>query len=260
MNPFVKKRLYFYFRNLVIGGGILACFAVLFNGILMPWYVTQKEIVRVPDVMGLTGEEAAAKLTSIGLEPVTAIASYDPKQKPNTVVSQNPESRVEVKTGRRIYLMVTASEPKKVTVPELVTKSEREATILLEKARLKKGGVIYSQSSEYPENVVISQSVSPGREVREGSFVTLVISSGATRDFVTVPELTSQSFNDAQNLLLKSGLVLGTVTYQSTDELLPNTVIDQFPKAGERTGSGKAVNIWVSKKPVPGEMKGTVRD
>jgi len=251
MNTFLKRRIKTYLIYFFICIGILSGLAVLFNGAVMPYYVNQKDVVAVPGVMGLSREEAEQNLTSLDLEPIVAISNYDPKQKPNTVISQNPEGSVSVKVGRRVYLTVTASEAAKVAVPELTSKSEREATILLEKAKLKKGGVIYSQSENIPENVVMSQSVSAGREVREGSFITLVISKGSVRDFVQVPDLTSQSLNEGQNLLLKANLTLGSINFQYTDEMLPNTIVDQFPKSGGQISSGKPVDVWVTKKGKP---------
>lgn len=255
MNTFLKRRIKTYLIYFFISVGSVAILAVLFNAVIMPFYVNQKEIVSVPGVIGLTREEAEQNLTSLDLTPVISISNYDPKQKPNTVISQNPEGSVSVKVGRRVYLTVTASEPAKVAVPELTSKSEREATILLEKAKLKKGGVIYSQSDNIPENVVMSQSIAAGREVKEGSFITLVISKGSVRDFVQVPDLTSQSLNEGQNLLLKANLTLGTINFQYTDDMLPNTIVDQFPKAGEQISSGKPVDVWVTKKGKPDQKK-----
>ncbi|MBN8704641.1 MAG: PASTA domain-containing protein [Bacteroidetes bacterium] len=255
MNSFVKQRLLTYLKYAVITGGIIACFAVLFNGILMPFYVNQKDIVAVPVVLGLTREVAEQNLLSLDLQPIISISNYDPKQKPNTVISQNPEGSLSVKVGRRVYLTITASEPAKVAVPELTSKSEREATILIEKAKLKKGGVIYSQSDNIPENVVISQSVSAGKEIKEGSYITLVISRGSARDFVQVPDLTNQSLNEGQNLLLKANLTLGIISFQYTDDMLPNTIVDQYPKSGGQISSGKPVDVWVTKKGKPEPKK-----
>lgn len=218
----------------------------------MPNYVSQRETVKVPLIQTKQKEEAIKILTDIGLDPIVTVLPFDPKLKPNTVIAQNPIAETEVKLGRRVYISVISAEAANTTVPDLLGKSEREAIILIERFRLKKGSVIYQENQEYPENVVMGQSVPSDARVKEGTMITLIVSRGAVKDLVTIPDLVNRSITEAQKLLLKEGLSTGKIHYQFSEDILPNTVIDQFPKAEERVPQGKAIDLWVVKHGKPG--------
>ncbi|NUQ81150.1 MAG: PASTA domain-containing protein [Bacteroidetes bacterium] len=246
MEKFIKVRLLSWGR--VLGWLVLIAGSLLLAGnyVIMPLYVNSRDIVKVPDVMGKSIDSVRSDFEVLGLVPVVSVGPFDPKANPNTVYFQNPLAGTEVKYGRNIYLTVTAAEPKKVQVPAMRDKSEREAIILLEKNRLRKGGIIYQISDQVPENIVIGQSVPAGREVNEGTLITLTVSRGSVKAFIDMPDLTTLSLTEAQKILVKNGLTLGTVINQFNEELLPGTVIDQFPKKGEKAAVGRSVDLWIT--------------
>lgn len=245
---FVLKRIERYSLISITIFIVVSFFAIIMNFVVMPIYVSQKDMLTVPDLVNKQKDEALVLLQSLQLESVVNIAPFDPKQPPHTIIAQNPFPSTEVKVGRRVYLTVTASEPNKVSVPDLIGKSEREATIMLQRYKLRKGGIAYQESDEFPENVVMNQTIKPEIIVNEGSLVTLIVSRGKPKDMVLTPNLVNLSMNDAQKALLRLGLSSGIVHLVYTDAILPNTITDQFPKAGEKVPMGRPVDLWVTRK------------
>lgn len=255
MNPFLKFRLSFYLKTASITLGIILLITIIGNWIVMPLYVSQRDILKVPDFSSQKREDAVKQITDLGLQPIITVAPFDPKIEPGVVVAQNPLVGTEVKVGRRIYLSVTGTEALKTTVPDLVGKSEREAVIMLDRFRLRKGSIIYEESTEFPESVVMSQTISPETRVKEGTMITLVVSRGGAKDLVVIPNLINLSLNEAQKMILKQGLSTGKINEQFSEDILPNTVVDQFPKAEERVPQGKQIDLWVIKRGKPGTEK-----
>ena len=241
-------------RKALFTAGWLVGLFVLFNYILLPAYVNQGQTLSVPKVVGLPLDQARAVLDSQGFEPVQAETRMDPRSPVGTVVLQNPQPDAVVKHGRRIYLTISGGEVV-VEVPSLRGRSARDARFILERTGLTLGGLAYEASDAYPENTIMNQSLQPGTKVSKGTSVRVTVSRGKAQSEVNVPNLVGKSLNEAKQLLAKTGLQLGNITYQVGYDLLPNTVVDQFPRAGEQVADGQAVDLFVVKTGRPGETR-----
>ncbi|MCL5021370.1 MAG: PASTA domain-containing protein [Bacteroidetes bacterium] len=226
---------------------LIALFSVM-NWIVMPWYVRDGGTVRVPDVVGMHASEAKVALDTSGVQ--FEMGSTESSREPiNTVLSQNPEGHSIVKRGRRVYVVLSAGV-EKASVPDLRGHSEREAQFMLERAGLVVGTITYDSSSNFPANVVMSQTVPPNASIPNGSAVSLVVSSGAVlAGEVSVPDLVGHPLPEAQRLLFTSGLALGKVVFQPNSRLVPNTVLEQYPRSHAIVAKGTSINLYVSALP-----------
>jgi serine/threonine-protein kinase len=186
-------------------------------------------------------------LSDAGLEGKKADTRTDKQYPEGTVVVQNPPADAEVKFGRGIYLTVSGGEPL-VVVPGLRGLTLRAATFSLEKSGLALGTVKYELSEEYPQGNVIDQDIPEKTKAPNGRIINLVVSQGKSGDQVPVPDLTKRTFSDAEKIVILGGLRVGNITYQVNGELLPNTVIDQFPKPGQMVPTGQAIDLVVAQK------------
>jgi len=114
------------------------------------------------------------------------------------------------------------------------------------------GGVAYANSETFPENTVIDQSVPADTKVSRGSSVVITVSKGRVTEETTVPQLTGKPLAEAQKILAAAGLKIGNITYQPSFDLLPNTIVGQFPRVGEPIPLGQGVDLFVVRvgKPV----------
>lgn len=95
--------------------------------------------------------------------------------------------------------------------------------------------------------IVLDQTPTQGRKVKEHSAVKLVISKGPPP--VSVPDLTNVSESTAKAKLAAAGLALGDVKTQYSEQVSEGTVLDWNPKG--QAPKGAAVALAVSAGPKP---------
>ena len=137
-----------------------------------------------------------------------------------------------------------------IAMPNLINMSLEDANKTINKLDLKLT-INERHDVDVERNHVISQSPSQGTELKKGDLVTIVISLGPEE--LSVPNLMGYTLNDAQKILEKDGLKLGSISYDYSEVYKEGTVINQNPVVG--VGSikkGDSVNVVVSKgqKPV----------
>lgn len=235
--PFIKKSL--------ITIGAIIVFLLIFDNIIMPWYVSSSEEV-VPKVVGLSGSEAIEKLEDAGFEPVISDTSYGTNQPAGKIFLQKPEAGKIVKKGRTVYLFVSGGE-QLVTVPQLKGKNIVDAKLALERVGLKLGQVEFV-ASNYPKDMIFDQQYVEGTKLKKGETIKIFVSSGQTEGTIEVPDLIGKSLSEAQKILSENSLSVGKITYQISNTLLPNTVLDQYPVPGNKLNPGEKVDLFITKQ------------
>lgn len=250
----IRRRLYTILksRKFLIPVSVFIGIFVLVNYVVLPWYVNHGETKPVPNVIGMELAAGKAALESQGLVPIEADKRPDPKIPAGSIVGQNPEADAVVKNGRHVYLTISGGEIQ-VVVPALRGRSEREAKFTLERAGLKLGAVDYAPSDAYPENTIIEQSIQPGLKVSKTTSVRIVVSRGKELQQIAVPDFTGKTLSEVERLINQQALKVGNITYQASFDLVPNTVVDQFPRGGESVQAGQAIDLFVVKSGKPKE-------
>lgn len=236
-NPIVKK--------ILIWLGILITIILLFDFIFLPLYVSGSE-VNVPNVVGMTSEEAMQVLEDADFNPQIADTSFGVSLPPGRIFLQKPESNKIVKEGRTIYLFVSGGD-QVLSVPVLKGKSIRDARLSLERIGLKLGK-IDEVPSTHPKDMVFDQQFAEGTKLRKGQSVGITVSIGKGFGDIIVPDLIGKSLTEAKNILSDSTLSVGKVNYQISSTLLPNTVLDQYPAPGNKLNTGNAVDLFITKE------------
>ncbi len=233
---------------------LLTVLFVICNNVLFPWYVNQGAILTVPTVVGMSFDDARRYLDSLGFESKKGDVRMDREHAAGVVIAQNPQDGSRVKKGRRIYLTVSGGELQ-VVVPNVRGRTLRDATFALEKEGLKLGGVEYANSDEFPANTVIEQKIASGTKVKRDVYVSVVVSQGSSLQKIPVPDVTGKTLAEATSALVLAGLRVGNITHVPSADLLPNTIVDQYPRVGEMVAAGQAIDLFVvqgSRSDVPG--------
>ncbi|WP_210573391.1 Stk1 family PASTA domain-containing Ser/Thr kinase [Streptomyces sp. GESEQ-4] len=107
---------------------------------------------------------------------------------------------------------------------------------------------------ETPKGSICSQSPQPPTEVKKGSTVEVVVSTGAPK--VAVPSVIGDPLEDAKATLEddKYGFTVKTETKESPED--PGTVLEQDPTSGQEVEKGTTVTLTIAKA----EAKSTVPD
>ncbi len=193
-----------------------------------------------------TFEKAKKTLESRGFIVIKKDEKYDPNHPPGIVISQNPFPFSMVKKGRRVYLIISAGE-RLTVVPDLTKSSEREASLKILASHLELGEKYYEYSSFFPEGVVFKQSIASGVKVNKGSKIDITISLGPEPNEIIVPDVKGYILEKAVEIIKKSGLTVGKISYSVENELLPNTVLGQSIASGTVVNSNDTINLIISK-------------
>lgn len=138
------------------------------------------EEVTVPTVVGkgYSDDQATKILEEQGFK-VTHSFEFDDEIEKDKIISQEPEGGSKAAKGSEVKIVVSnGSEVKKVEVPYVTGISESAASSSLKASKLSVGEVTHEHSDSVEKGLVISQSVSSGNEVSEGTTVDLVVSDG----------------------------------------------------------------------------------
>tara|TARA_B100001029_G_scaffold32125_1_gene24113 strand:+ start:17970 stop:18689 length:720 start_codon:yes stop_codon:yes gene_type:complete len=239
MKNLIKNLLIFVLTGLLV--------LMAFNFVLMPLYINARNIVVIPDLEGLTIEEANQLSKSEGIELVVADTIFTNDLNPNIVLEQFPSSGKEVKLGRSIKVKITQFN-QKIVVPSLLGKTLRAVEIELDQEGIELDSIYYSFSSKYPKGIVSWQSPTENDSIRKGFGVRIEVSNGlAPNDLVDVPDFQGIFLNEALKIIQEKGFFEGKIQYVENKKFLPNTVLNQSPKEGTKVSQGSRINLVIVK-------------
>lgn len=200
------------------------------------------EDVVVPEVLGMTVEQARAVLEEHGLG-LSIVREVNSDQPVNTIVRQLQDPGRTVKMGRQIEVHVSIGR-EIVEVPDLTMHSEREAMLRLVQWGLEVGEVTTEYRLDVPPNLVVAQDPAPHARVLRGTAVDLVFSTGAEPlPLVQVPDFRGQPLELAVQQVEELGLVVGETFGEEDPNFQPGQVTDQFPEPGAEVEVGSVVNF-----------------
>jgi beta-lactam-binding protein with PASTA domain len=129
------------------------------------------------------------------------------------------------------------------TVPDLSNLNRQQAETLLARTGLRLSITSERFDPAIPRGFVIAQDPDPGRFVKPGRRVSVVLSLG--EEFANIPELFGESLRGARLLLDRAGLRMGTLGRANTSEVGPGLVVASEPASGAVVARGATVNLLV---------------
>ncbi|WP_314557250.1 Stk1 family PASTA domain-containing Ser/Thr kinase [uncultured Parvimonas sp.] len=199
--------------------------------------------VKVPAVTGLDKDEAIKLLKEKKLIAEVTEVDDDTVDE-GFVIKQNPSENIDVKEGTIIKLTVSKVKGK-TTVPNLSNIEESKVKAILEKSNLKLGEIKYTNDEKVDKNKVISQYPEFGEEVKKGTKIDIVVSTGKADKKVEVPDLMGKTEAEAIKILYDSGLAVGK-TEKKADNQKAGTVIWQSYGKGVKVDAETKIDIVVS--------------
>lgn len=238
----LKKKKHRKFTILAIIGGLILALAVGWGTISLLHFFSVQEVV-VPDLTNYTEEEARAKLTELGLkmEVIDRVSNKDVPA--GQIINQDPKGNEKNKVINPVRVTISQG-PSKVQVPSLFGESYDKVDLLLEQYGLNEGKVD-QKYSDYPNGVVISQSIDAGTSVDEGTVIDYVISIGPEK--FLMPNYIGTNIDQVKSDLLTKDLIQGNISYQSSSTIEKDKVIDQNITPGTEVSRKSVVDFVVSK-------------
>lgn len=240
----IKRKFYLHFGISIIITLILFFFIFKF----LKTYTNHEEIYTVPDFYGKTIEEIKEDKSNEIFEFIVIDSLYDPRNKKESIVIQNPPAGSKVKRHRKIYVTTVAKMPEKVEMPNLIDLSLRQAINLLHAKGLMVNNLEYV--TDFAENAVLEQIfeneiIEPGAIIEKGSVIDLILGLGDNKK-VPVPFLIGLKYNEALYAIYRASFNIGSVYFLDGNSMQHNRVYKQGPAWNEHASlfRGQHVSVW----------------
>lgn len=231
-------------KGLSIFIGLLLLFVLSLGGTMLVLNLTNPPEVAMPNVVGLSKEEAQKEIENVKLKFEIEKEEYNKDVPEGFIISQDPtymEKFNKVKQGSTVKVVVSKGE-EKTTVPKVVGMEKDKAVKALEDAKLKVE-IVEESSKKVQEGYVISQETSPDTEAFAGDTIKIHVSTGVEK--ATVPNVIGKSQADAKKTLETQGFVVAVTT--SEDSSKENgIVLKQSLDSGKTVEKGSTVTITVN--------------
>ncbi|MGB0172936.1 MAG: PASTA domain-containing protein, partial [Flavobacteriaceae bacterium] len=175
---FISKTLIFL---LIKAGLILVGFIyLLFVG--LHFHTRQNSLIEVPDLYQVQLSDANEMLSDLKLNfEVIDSTHFNPEIPPFSVLEQQPRAFEQVKRGRKIYLTLNPSTYRKVSIPNVVQVTYRNAVTSLRAVGLEVGKITYRNN--IGKDMVLAlrfegDEIEPGEKIPKSSKVDLVLGNG----------------------------------------------------------------------------------
>lgn len=233
-----------FFRNWIVRNLLLAAALVVIlvaGAMIFLNVVTQhgKEI-DVPDFSNMTLDEAEAAASQAGVRLEVTDSVFVKRMKKGAVYRQNPTAGSKVKDGRRIVLTINAVNSKKLTMPDLVGLSMRQAKAELMSRGLILNKLIYVQ--DMATNNVLRQlygnrEIEPGTMIESESPIDLVVGLNDIDNMTFIPDLTGLKKLSAVDAVHDHSLNVRKLVFDETvkdyDDSLNAMVYRQEPQPSD---------------------------
>ncbi len=215
----------------------------------LDFYTQNGEHLKVPGLIGVNIYELKHKALPGNFDFVVIDSVYDDHFGKGEIVLQDPAPGSHVKSGRKIYVTIVASQPEMVAMPDLVDLSLRQALNELKAESLKLDKLSYVEN--FAKNAVLAQRIdgdtlAPGTPVLKGSSVELVLGMGLGNEKADVPFLIGLTESEAIALINNASFNVGYLKYQDSRDKMHSRVYKQQPGVDEKQKAayGAYVDLW----------------
>jgi len=257
-SSFVTEKLKMFFNHYVVKSVLILMFAGLFifygTLVVLRHYTHHGEALSVPDVRGMTLDEAEKMLKSKKMRWQLSDSVYVASVIPGAVYIQSPEPGSKVKENRNIFLTINSLAPEKVRMPNVVDLSFRQAKTMLESQGLSVGRIDYVPyiAKDYVlKQLYRGEEIRRGTEIIKGSDIDLVVGLGLSSEQTPVPNLLGNTMSEARETIKQHFLNISVIydnTVNSSIDSIKAVIYQQRPAAGVggMLQLGSSIDVWMT--------------
>ena len=241
-------------RNL-LGAAIAILALVTACAVALNFATHHGQKLAVPDFSNMSVAEASRAAAAAGVRVEVTDSVYVRKMGRGLVFSQNPKAGAGVKTGRRVMLTINSVRPKRVTMPDLVGLSMRQAKAEMLSNGLMLGKLLYED--DIATNNVLRQlyrgkPIAAGRRIDSGAEIDLVVGLNAEDYLTFIPDVSGMKYMRAVDAIHENSLNVARLRFDkgivSFSDSLDAVVYKQTPQPSEDpVGMGTGVTLFLHK-------------
>lgn len=221
---------------------VLAILGVL-TVTLLPGLLSAKE-VKIPDVSGMSEDDAISELKLKGLEVSKKIEITDEEVEKGNVIKTNPEIGTTVKEGSLITLYISTGK-EIYELSDYVGRHYEDVIRLLEDENFKDIKKIEKNDDSEPGTIISQDPIGGTKVVPEDTVLEFEVSKGP--EIIVLKDLTQYNLKGAQDYASLVGLTLDA-SQEKYDENIPaGMIISQSPAPGTELKKGDKVTVVISK-------------
>ncbi|MGU3503023.1 Stk1 family PASTA domain-containing Ser/Thr kinase [Mycobacterium sp. C31M] len=226
-------------RGWLAAGAIAAVALLVIAGVYIVGAVNR---VQIPDVQGLTSQEAVSQLQDSGLNPVVD-SRPDGSVESGRVIGTDPGSGSSVSSGDDVTVNVSTG-PEQRRIPDVANMSYEDAVQALEDAGFSDVRRQPQASSAEQLDRVIGTIPAARQDSATSNEIVILVGSGPSAR--TMPDVTGQPVEQATQNLETAGFT--TILQAETDSMLPiGQVAETDPPAGASVPSDAPLTLKVSR-------------
>ncbi len=227
--------------------GAILLFTLTITGTYYGLKLTQVKEVMIPNLVGMSQQEAKTKAEENNLIYVELEPQFSPDVPEGSVISQEPRYIENYKIKEKSEIKVVISKGQELTtVPKVVGMKKEDAISKLQEFNLL-FEVIEETSKTVEEGYVISQEIEPNKQVNAGETVKIHVSTGTGIEQVDIPNVVGKTEAEARKLLTDNKLKVKEVIYQEDKTKNDGIVLKQDKEAGTTVDADTEVTITVNK-------------
>ena len=219
-------------------------------------YTNHGQEIEVPDLSGMTEEEASELLGKSSLKCTVVDSVFMKGKKLGCIVEQTPVAHSKVKENRTIYLITNSSSVRKVALPDMKDNSLRQAESMINSIGLKVDSIEYKpyQFKDAVMGVKFGgKMVDAGARIPEGSGIVLLVGCGDEREETVVPSFRSltlsQAISKAHTVYMNIGEVHYDVEPKDETDKEKYFVYKQKPITSSVVEFGSTISLYLTKDP-----------
>ena len=227
---------------------VLVILAVLATGVSAWWLAAGPgRTVPVPDVVGMTVDEATAVLDGAGIALDVTGEAFSETAPVGSIAATDPAAGDSVRTEGTVTATISRG-PERYEVPDVEGLDPTQAATEITAAKLVVGSTRQEFDDRAPAGTVAGTAPKAGSVAKPGTSVDIIVSKGP--EPVPVPDLEGRRLAQARASLLDAGLK-ADITERFSEKVRDGLVISVRPVAGTIVDSGSRVSLVVSKGPPP---------
>ncbi len=224
------------------------------SAIVTMQFAVHRSVVKVPDVQGLSVDEAASRAAQLGLDLSVTQRFYSTALPAGRVLLQTPAPGAQVRRGWDVAVAQSLGA-RELSIPDVRGKSEHDAVLLIRQKGLELGAVAHLPDARVAVGTVLAQDPDANARRAAQPSVSLLIASpvAAETSAYVMPDLSGKPYPEATAMLTHAGLHAEAnagappgAQVAVPAGAVPGTVIAQQPPAGARVDAASRITLWVA--------------
>jgi beta-lactam-binding protein with PASTA domain len=244
------------FIRLVILGLVLILVAMGSALTAMRFAIHGRE-VSVPQVVGLTKDQAAHAAADAGLVLDTQDKFYSSDVAEGKIVTQSPAPGSKVRRGWRLRAAESLG-PQRAEIPNLVGQSARAAEINVRRRGLELSSTATARISGAEPGTIVGQDPPANSSGLVSPKISVLVASADSEVEYVMPNFVGKHYSEVVPQIQQAGMKLGPINSHEiksgsfdargkTQPIADGIIVKQEPAAGQKIAAGSTISFEISR-------------